>query len=236
MIIKALKCLQPISNFIHPNPTQNHPIINPQNIPYTNPATKILTWNCGTFNTALSRLQDITNKPIPPSIITIQETKLTASKSTKYLQRIFPHYKMIFNNTITLTQTHCIHGKPYNNPRSGLLTLIHQQYAFPWNITKIPTTTNISPYLQVIKITNHPLSTFFLIHIYMPTHIKDTTLISIILNTIFNHIHNNPQSNIILCGDFNRDIALIGKQHGTPKTNPMQQDLEWRQFTNFFHV
>jgi hypothetical protein len=47
LIIKALKCLQPISNFTHPNPTQNHPTINPQNIPYTNPATKILTWNCG---------------------------------------------------------------------------------------------------------------------------------------------------------------------------------------------
>jgi exonuclease III len=236
LIIEALKCLQPISNFTHPNPIQNHPTINSQNIPYTNPSTKILTWNCGTLNTVLLGLQDITNKPTPPSIIAIQETKLMASKSTKYLQRIFPHYKIIFNNNNTSTQTRRTHGQPYNNPRGGLLTLIHQQYAFPGNINKIPTTTNISPYLQIIKITNHPLPTFFPMHIYMPTHTEDITLILIILNTIFNHIHNNPQSNIILCGDFNRDIALIGKQHGTTKSNPTQQDLEWRQFTNSLHL
>jgi exonuclease III len=143
---------------------------------------------------------------------------------------------MIFNNIISPTQTRRIHGQPHNNPRGGLLILIHQQYAFLGNINKIPTTTNISPYLQIIKITNHPLTTFFLIHIYMPTHTEDITLIPIIQNTIFNHIHNNPQSNIILCGDFNRDIALIDKQHGTTKTNPTQQDLEWRQFTNSLHL
>jgi exonuclease III len=212
------------------------PAHKPSNTPYTNPATKILTWNCGTLNTTLPGLQEIINKPTPPSIIAIQETKLTASKSTKYLQKIFLHYKMIFNNTITPTQTRRTQGQPYNNPRGGLLILIHQQYAFPGNITKIPTTTNISPSLQIIKITNHPLPTFFLIHLYMPTHTEDITLISTILNTIFNHIHNNHLSNIILCGDFNRDVALIGKQNGTTKTNPTQQDLEWRQFTNSLHL
>jgi hypothetical protein len=107
--------------------------------------------------TALPDLQALINKPIPPSIIAIQETKLTASKSTKYLQRLFPQYKMIFNNTATKTQPHRIQGQPYNNPRGGLLTLIHQEYAFPGNITKIPTTEDISPYRQIIKITNHPL-------------------------------------------------------------------------------
>jgi hypothetical protein len=124
LITEVLKCLQPLPNFTHPNPTQNHPPINPQNTPYTNPATKILTWNCGTLNTALPGLQEIINKTTPPSIIAIQETKLTASKSTKYLQRIFPHYKMIFNNTIISTQNRRIQGQPYNNPRGGLLTLI----------------------------------------------------------------------------------------------------------------
>jgi hypothetical protein len=29
-------------------------------------------------------------------------------------------------------------------------------------------------------------------------------------------------------GDFNMDIALIGKQHGTTKIAPTQQDLEWK--------
>jgi hypothetical protein len=124
---------------------------------------------------------------------------------------------MIFNNTITPTQTRRTQGQPYNNPRGGLLTLIHQQYAFPGNITKIPTTTNISPYLQIIKITNHPLPAFFLIHLYMPIHNEDVNLIPIILDTIFNHIHNNHISNIILCGDFKRDIALTPKGLREPK-------------------
>jgi hypothetical protein len=223
MALEALKCLQPIPNFKHPNPTQNYLPINPQNTPHTIPTTQILLWNFGTFNTALPGLQSLTNKLNPPSIIAIQETKLTASKSTKYLQRLFPHYKMIFNNTTTITQTHRTHGQPYNNPRGGLLTIIHQQYAFPGNITKIPTTANISPYLQIIKITNQPFPTYFLIHLYMPTHIDDIILIPIIQTTIFNHVHDNILSNIILLGDFNRDIALIGKQHGTTKTAPTQQ-------------
>jgi hypothetical protein len=85
MALKALKCLQPIPNFTLPNPIQNHPPINPQNTPNTNSATKILSWNCGTLNTALPGLQSLTNKPTPSSIIAIQETKLTASKSAKYL-------------------------------------------------------------------------------------------------------------------------------------------------------
>jgi hypothetical protein len=85
MALEALKCLQPIPNFTHPSPIQHYPPINPQNTPYTNPATKILSWNSGTQNTALPGLQSLTNNPIPPSIIAIQETKLIASKSTKYL-------------------------------------------------------------------------------------------------------------------------------------------------------
>jgi exonuclease III len=236
MAIETLKCLHPILNFTQPNPTQNHPPKNPQNTPHTFLATQILSWNCRTLNTALPGIQILTNTPNPLSIIAIQETKLTASKSTKYLQRLFPQYKMIFNNTTTITQTRRIQGQPYNNPRGGLLTLIHQQYTFPGNITKIPTTTNISPYLQIIKLTNHPLTTYYLIHLYMPTHNDDITLISTLQTTIFNHIHNNPTSNIIMFGDFNRDIALIGKQTGTTKSAPSQQDLEWKQFTNSLHL
>jgi hypothetical protein len=236
MILEALKCLQPIPNYTHSNPIQNHPPVNPRYTPYTNPAIKIILWNCGTLNIALPGLQSLTYKPTPPPIIAIQETKFTASKSTKYLQRLFPQYKMIFNNTTTITQIRRIQGQPYTNPRGGLLMLIHQYYAFPGNITEIPLTTNISPYLQIIKITNHPLSTYFLIHLYMPTHIEDITLISIIQTTIFNHIHNNPLSNIIMLGDFNMDIALIGRQHGTTRTTPTQQDLEWKQFTNSLHL
>jgi hypothetical protein len=119
-----------------------------------------------------------------------------------------------------------LQGQPYNNRKGGLLILIHQEYAFPGNITKIPTTKDISPYLQIIKIANQPLSTYFLIHLFMPTHIDNITHIPTIQTTIFNHIHNNPQSNIILLGDFNRDIALIGRQNGATNTAPTQQDLD----------
>jgi hypothetical protein len=143
---------------------------------------------------------------------------------------------MILNNIATKTRPRRIQGQPYNNPKGGLLTLIHQEYAFLGNINKIPTTEDISSYLQVIKITNQPLSTYFLIHIYMPTHIDDITHIPTIQTTIFNHIHNNPQSNIILLGDFNKDIALIGRQNGATNTIPTQQDLEWKQFTNSLHL
>ena len=135
---------------------------------------------------------------------------------------------MIFNNTNTSTQTRRIHEQPYTSPRGGLLTLTHQNYAFSCNITKTSLTTNISPYLQIIKITNTPLPSYFLIHLYMPTHINEITLISIIQTIIFNYIHNNPLSNIILLEDFNRDIALIGRQHGSTRIVPTQQDLDWK--------
>ena len=90
MIQEALKCLQSIQNYTHPNPIHNHPPINPQNIPYTNPPTQIISWNCGILSTVIPGLQALANKPTPPAIIAIQETKLTASKSTKYLQQLFP--------------------------------------------------------------------------------------------------------------------------------------------------
>jgi hypothetical protein len=143
---------------------------------------------------------------------------------------------MIFNNKTIKTQPRRIQEQPYNNPRGGLLTLVHQEYAFPGNITKIPTIEDISPYLQIIKINNQPLAPYFLIHLYMPTHIDDTIHIPIIQTKIFNHIYNNPQSNIILLGDFNRDIALIGRQNGATNTAPTQQDLDWKQFMNSLHL
>jgi endonuclease/exonuclease/phosphatase family metal-dependent hydrolase len=70
----------------------------------------------------------------------------------------------------------------------------------------------------------------------MPTHTDDTTHIPTIQTTIFNHIYNNPQNNIILLGDFNRDIALIGRHNGATNTAPTQQDLEWKQFINSLHL
>jgi hypothetical protein len=39
-----------------------------------------------------------------------------------------------------------------------------------------------------------------------------------------------------MLGDFNRDIALIGRQNGTTRTAPTQQDLDWKHFTNTLHL
>jgi hypothetical protein len=86
LALETLKCLHPLPNFTIPNPTQDHPILQAHNTPHTNPATNMLLWNCGALNIALPGLQALIKKPTPPSIIAIQETKLTTSKSTKYLQ------------------------------------------------------------------------------------------------------------------------------------------------------
>lgn len=83
---------------------------------------------------------------------------------------------------------------------------------------------------------HRPLIAHHLIHIYMPTYSLDTPLIPNIQLTIFNLIHNNPQSINILLEDFNRDIALIGKQNAHTITKSTQQDKQWRQFTNSVHL
>jgi hypothetical protein len=56
LAVEALKCLHSLPNFTTPNPMQNHPILQTHNTPYTNPATNILSWNCGALNTALPGL------------------------------------------------------------------------------------------------------------------------------------------------------------------------------------
>ena len=129
------------------------------------------------LNTTLPNLQSlITHTQTNTTIIVIQETKLTTTKSTKYIQNLFPQYKLIFYYTNALTR--CPHQRiPYTHGRGGLLTLIHNKYAFPGNITKIPTLVNISPYFQIIRINNQPLQPWLIIHMYMPTYIEDIQLI-----------------------------------------------------------
>ena len=164
------------------------------------------------------------------AIIIIQETKLTATKSTQYIQKLFPKYKLIFNKTHALTR--CIHQRmPYTPSRGGLFTLIHNKYAFPGNITKIPTPTNISPYLQIIRLNNQLLQPWLIIHLYMPTHREDIQLIPHIKSTIINQIIVHPDHIYTLCGDFNRDIGLIGRQNDNLNTPPQEEDIQWKTFT-----
>ena len=114
--------------------------------------------------------------------------------------------------------------------RGGLLTLIHNQQAFPGNLSKIPTPVNISPYLQIIHIANQPLQPWLLINIYIPSHEEDLPLIPNIQTTIIEQINPHPDHAYILCGDFNRDIALIGRQNDEQITPSQDEDYQWRAF------
>jgi endonuclease/exonuclease/phosphatase family metal-dependent hydrolase len=65
----------------------------------------------------------------------------------------------------------------------------------------------------------------------MPSHPEDLQLIPSILHTLMQQITKHPTYHIILCGDFNRDIALIGRTQN-PNTHPPQHlDCQWRNFT-----
>ena len=148
LLIEALRYNEPINEYIHPNPP---PIQNPSSsnrpIPLTSQETYAITWNASSLNTAMPCLQDlITNPQKPPSIITIQETKLSATKFTKHIQRLFPHYKLFFNNTHNITRI-TRQRMTYRGYRGGLLLLVHKKHAFPGNLSKIPTPAEISPFL-----------------------------------------------------------------------------------------
>ena len=236
LITESLRCLENINEYSHPPPLPNIPIHTPSTITSTNHETNIITWNAASLNTALPNLQSLINHSLGnTTIINIQETKLTATKSTKYIQNLFPEYKLIFNNTHALTR--CIQQRmPYTPGRGGLFTLIHNKYAFPGNINKIPTPTNISPYLQIIKINNHPLPPWLIIHMYMPTHDEDIHLILFLKTAITNQINTHPNHIHILCGDFNRDIALTGRQNNNSHTPPQEEDLQWKNFTSSLNL
>ncbi|HYP43288.1 MAG TPA: endonuclease/exonuclease/phosphatase family protein [Candidatus Nitrosocosmicus sp.] len=230
LIKEIMRINEPLEEYTHPlltHKTQQPP--QRQNTHISNPETKFITWNAASLNTALTNLEDLISHT-KPAFITIQETKLIASKSTKYIQRMFPNYKLIFNNTHALTR--CIQRRlPYTPGRGGLLTLINHKYAYPGNITKVSTSANISPYLQIIHIKNHPLQPWLLIHLYMPSHNEDIQLIPIIQQTITTQINAHPNHTHILCGDFNRDIALIGRQNTHSTSPPQEEDTSWRTYT-----
>ena len=224
LLNEALRIYEPLNEYSHPPPT---PQIPPPPIPNEtqniNNNTEIISWNASSLNIELPNLQVII-RHTNLAIIAIQETKLTATKSTKYIQNLFPHYKLIFNNTHALTR--CIQQRiPYTSTRGGLLTLINQKYAFLGNVTKIPSPANISLYLQIIHINNHPIQPWLMIHLYMPSHSEDLRLIPIIQQTIRIQIDAHSNHTYILCGDFNRDIALIGQQNKQRFTPPQEEDL-----------
>ena len=99
------------------------------------------------------------------------------------------------------------------------------------NITKIPSPSAISPYLQTIMIKNKPITPILLINMYMPTHPQDLHLVQEIQSQIQNLTRNHPTYHIILAGDFNRDILLKGRSSNGMSSPPNPNDYEWARFT-----
>ena len=88
LIHKALRCTQPLLGYIPPPPT-NHPTIpRINNNAYTTLDIHFTTWNISSLNTSLPCLHSFLETHTP-AILTLQETKLTAKKSPKYLQWMF---------------------------------------------------------------------------------------------------------------------------------------------------
>jgi hypothetical protein len=120
----------------------------------------------------------------------------------------------------------------YIPTRGGLLILIHHKYAFMENSTKMPTPSRISPYLQIIQITNHSIQPWLLINLYMPSHEEDLPLSLKIQDSISQHIHASLNHHIILCGDFNKDNALLGQHTTNNFILSSRIDNKWRTYTN----
>ena len=66
----------------------------------------------------------------------------------------------------------------------------------------------------------------------MPSHEEDIRYIPIIQQSITQPTTNHPNHIHIICGDFNRDIALIGRQNEYITTPPQAEDIEWNTFMN----
>lgn len=73
---------------------------------------------------------------------------------------------------------------PYIPARGGLLIFVPNKYAYPNNLTKIPTSANISPYFQIMHIHNQSFQRRLIIHIYVAVHLKDVKHVCIIQRTI----------------------------------------------------
>jgi hypothetical protein len=82
--------------------------------------------------------------------------------------------------------------------------MIHTKYTYPNNILKIPTNPDISPYLQILKLKNPPLTPILILYLYMPSHPEDTQLIPSILQTLTHTINQCTMA---------RNLSLIRRNY-----------------------
>ena len=163
--------------------------------------------------------------------------KLTFKKPPRYLQKLFLNYTLFFNNTRHISHPNTYYQ--YTPPRGSLLTIIHSKYTYPNNIHKLATPPETSPYLQQFQIHNHLLGSLIIINLYMPTHDDDIHLIPSIQNTIIQTLHKYFITNVLMCGDFNRDIALIGYYFNDQYYPPSELEKLWHTYTttnNYTHI
>ena len=214
ILLELIKCTHKVHGY-HPTHDTTHTIpslnTNTNNDNHQTSPLRIITWNTGCISSSLPGIQELARTiHEDPHIILIQETKLHKLKSTTYIDKKFPNYKIIYNNSnTTIPNPNRYSGD--NPARGGILTMIPKNIHSNDNITKIPTPITISPYLQVIKIQNKPITPILLINMYMPTHPQDLHLIQEIQNHIQAIVQNHSTHHIILGGDFNRDILLKGR-------------------------
>ena len=234
ILLELIKCTHKVHGY-HPTHDTTHTIPSPNtntnNDNHQTSALRIITWNTGCISSSLPGIQELARTiHKDPHIILIQETKLHKLKSTTYIDKKFPNYKIIYNNSnTTIPNPNRYSGD--NPARGGTLTMIPKIIHTNDNITKIPTPTTISPYLQVIKIQNKPITPILLINMYMPTHPQDLHLIQEIQNHIQTIVQNHSTFHIILGGDFKRDILLKGRSSNGITSPPNPHDHEWAHFT-----
>jgi hypothetical protein len=114
---------------------------------------------------------------------------------------------------------------PYTPERGGLLTLIHNKYVFPGNITKIPTPANILLYFQIIRIHNQPLQSWLITHMYMLTHLEDIQLLSTIKTTITNQITTHLDHTHTSCMGISTETLHLLEDKMTTSTHHLKKKI-----------
>jgi hypothetical protein len=80
----------------------------------------------------------------------------STTKFTKHIQKYF-FMLQVFLQQHTQHQLNYVPNIDLKRLKKGLLLLIHNKYAITINLFKIPTLTNISPFLQIILVAIQPL-------------------------------------------------------------------------------
>jgi hypothetical protein len=78
--------------------------------------------------------------------------------------------------------------------------------------------------MQKIEIKNTPLTLIIVINLCMPTHQEDIILIPLIQEAISETIITHLAQNIIMMGDFNKDIKLIWRHQNNTWHPPNTYD------------